>query len=166
MKQPASPEADCQSTHSPIGFRQTGLHPNKSVIRMALPDRLQRVKQWARQIKRDVVALWFAARDRRTPLSAKVVAGAVAAYALSPVDLIPDFIPIFGYLDDLILVPLGILLAVRLVPPALMEEFRERATTLEGRPSSRSGLVAVLCIWFVAAVVAAWLVWRFIAAGP
>ncbi len=133
---------------------------------MAVPDRLQRVKQWARQIKRDVVALWFAARDRRTPFSAKFVAGTVAAYALSPVDLIPDFIPILGYLDDLILVPLGILLAVRVVPPALMEEFRERAAALEGRPSSRSGLLAILSVWFVAAVIAAWLAWGFIAARP
>ena len=65
-------------------------------------------KQWAKAIKRDVVALWIAARDARTPLAAKVVAGAVAAYALSPIDLIPDFIPVLGYLDDLLIVPLGI----------------------------------------------------------
>ncbi|KSV85119.1 MULTISPECIES: YkvA family protein [unclassified Sinorhizobium] len=131
---------------------------------MTLPDRLKRVKQWARQIKRDVVALWFAARDPRTPLSAKFVAGAVAAYALSPVDLIPDFIPVLGYLDDLVIVPLGILLAVRLVPPALMHEFRERATAQEGRPSSRGGLVAILCIWLVVAALAGWVVWRMVSA--
>ncbi|MBK5568309.1 YkvA family protein [Ensifer sp. SSB1] len=133
---------------------------------MTSPGRLQRAKQWARQIKRDVVALWFAARDPRTPISAKFVAGAVAAYALSPVDLIPDFIPVLGYLDDLIVVPLGILLAVRLVPPALMDEFRQRATAQERRPSSRGGFVAILCIWFVAAVVAAWLAWGFLSAKP
>ena len=129
---------------------------------MTSPDRLQRAKQWARQIKRDVVALWFAARDPRTPLSAKFVAGAVAAYALSPVDLIPDFIPVLGYLDDLLIVPLGILLAVRLVPPALMREFRDRAAALEERPSSRGGLVAILCIWLAAAALAGWLAWRVV----
>jgi len=77
---------------------------------------IQRPKQRAQQIRRDVVAVWIAARDPRTPLSAKLVAEAVAAYALSPIDLIPDFIPVLGYLDDLLIVPLGILLAVRLVP--------------------------------------------------
>jgi uncharacterized membrane protein YkvA (DUF1232 family) len=75
-------------------------------------------KRWARAIERDVVALWIAARDRRTPSTAKIVAGVVAAYALSPIDLIPDFIPVAGYLDDLLIVPLGIALAVRLIPPA------------------------------------------------
>jgi uncharacterized membrane protein YkvA (DUF1232 family) len=68
---------------------------------------LQTAKGWAWQIKRDVVALWLAARDRRTPIIAKIVAGAAAAYALSPIDLIPDFVPILGYPDDLLIVPLG-----------------------------------------------------------
>ena len=72
------------------------------------------LKSWARALKRDVVALWLAARDSRTPFGAKLVAGAVAAYALSPIDLIPDFIPLLGYLDDLLLVPVGIWLAVRM----------------------------------------------------
>lgn len=89
-------------------------------------------QRWARAIERDVVALWIAARDRRTPILAKLVAGAVAAYALSPIDLIPDFVPVLGYLDDLVIVPLGILLAVRLVPAALMQEFRERAAARSG----------------------------------
>jgi uncharacterized membrane protein YkvA (DUF1232 family) len=80
---------------------------------------LNRARQWAKAIKRDVVALWIAARDPRTPVMAKVVAGAIAAYALSPIDLIPDFIPVLGYLDDLVIVPLGIMLAVSLVPEGL-----------------------------------------------
>ncbi|TIT56386.1 MAG: DUF1232 domain-containing protein, partial [Mesorhizobium sp.] len=88
---------------------------------------LDKAKQWARAIKRDVVALWLAARDPRVPWYAKVAAGVVAAYALSPIDLIPDFIPVLGYLDDLIIVPLGILLAVKLIPAALMAEFRAAA---------------------------------------
>ena len=83
---------------------------------------LDTAKGWARWIKRDVVALWIAARDARSPVMAKITASAVAAYALSPIDLIPDFVPILGYLDDLLIVPLGIILAVRLVPPLLMME--------------------------------------------
>jgi uncharacterized membrane protein YkvA (DUF1232 family) len=83
-----------------------------------------------------VVALWIAARDPRTPLLAKLLAGFVAAYALSPIDLIPDFIPVLGYLDDLLIVPAGIWLAVRQVPPALMAEFREQADS-RARPRSR-----------------------------
>src|SRR6478609_1183915 len=101
---------------------------------------IERLKTWARALKRDVIALWLAARDPRVPLSAKLVAGAVAAYALSPVDLIPDFIPVLGYLDDLILVPVGILIAIRLVPRELMSEFRLTAEQRSGRPVSRSGL--------------------------
>lgn len=79
---------------------------------------LERAKKWARAIKRDIVALWLASRDPRVPWYAKVAAGSVAAYALSPIDLIPDFIPVLVYLDDLLIVPLGILLVVRLIPEA------------------------------------------------
>lgn len=111
---------------------------------------LKRAKQWARTIKRDVVALWLAARDPRVPWYAKALAGAVAAYALSPIDLIPDFIPVLGYLDDLLIVPLGILLTVRLVPPDVMRELRAEAAQREGRPASRAGLVFIVCIWLAA----------------
>src|ERR671913_456858 len=96
---------------------------------------LERLKTWARSLKRDVVALWLAARDPRVPLLPKLLAGAVAAYALSPIDLIPDFIPVLGYLDDLLIVPLGIWAVVRLIPPALMAELRARAESSE-RPRS------------------------------
>src|SRR3546814_19345602 len=91
-----------------------------------------RLRHWARTIRRDVVALYLAARDPRVPWYAKALAACVAAYALSPIDLIPDFIPVLGYLDDVILVPLGILLAVRHVPAHVMAEhigsasYRER----------------------------------------
>jgi uncharacterized membrane protein YkvA (DUF1232 family) len=88
---------------------------------------MERLKAWARALKRDVVALWLAARDPRTPLAAKLLAGVVAAYALSPIDLIPDFIPVLGYLDDLLLVPAGIWLVVRLIPAELLAEFRAAA---------------------------------------
>ena len=119
-------------------------------------------KAWARRVKRDVVALWLAAHDSRVPWYAKLVAGAVAAYALSPIDLIPDFIPVLGYLDDLIIVPLGILLAIRLVPDDLMQEFREEAVRRENRPKSYVGLAAIVIIWIASA---AWLIWLFWPSG-
>jgi uncharacterized membrane protein YkvA (DUF1232 family) len=103
---------------------------------------LTRIKSWARDLKRDVVALWIAARSPRTPMAAKLVAGAVAAYALSPIDLIPDFIPVLGYLDDLLIVPLGIALAVRLIPAALMVEFRAEAVAL-AKPINRPMAMAI-----------------------
>ncbi len=120
---------------------------------------LNAARDWARSIKRDVVALWLAAHDRRTPWRAKLVAAAVAAYALSPIDLIPDVIPVLGYLDDLLLVPLGIMLAVRLVPPLLMAEFRAEAMARAGRPVSRAGLAIVVAIWVLAALGLGWWLW-------
>ncbi|BAV46747.1 transmembrane protein [Mesorhizobium loti] len=119
---------------------------------------LDSAKQWARNIKRDVVALWLAARDPRVPWYAKATAGAVAAYALSPIDLIPDFIPIIGYLDDLIIVPLGIMLAVKLVPADLMQEFRDEATR-RAKPVGKAGLAFVVAVWILAALVLLWLFW-------
>lgn len=119
---------------------------------------LDAAKQWARKIKRDVVALWIAARDPRVPWYAKATAGAVAAYALSPVDLIPDFIPVIGYLDDLLIVPVGIMLAVKLVPTDLMREFREEAMRCE-KPVSKAGLAFMIAIWALAAVALTWLFW-------
>lgn len=120
---------------------------------------LARSKQCARDIKRDVVALWVAARDPRTPAAAKIVAALVAAYALSPIDLIPDFIPVLGYLDDLLIVPLGILLAVRLVPAPLMVEFRAAAMERQGRLVSRAGLIAVVMIWTGTLLLIGWWAW-------
>lgn len=122
-------------------------------------DWLQRANGWARRIKRDVVALWIAARDPRTPVLAKITAGAVAAYALSPIDLIPDFVPVLGYLDDLLIVPLGIMLAVWLVPPVLMMEFRGSAAQREERLVSKAGLAVVVAIWLLAIAACAWLLW-------
>ena len=95
------------------------------------------VRQWARTIKRDVTALYLAARDPRVPWYAKAMAGAVVAYALSPIDLIPDFIPVLGHLDDLVIVPVGILLTIRLIPAPLMDELRAEAARREARPTSR-----------------------------
>lgn len=107
---------------------------------------IARLKAWAKALGRDVIALWLAARDPRTPWQARLVAGITAAYALSPIDLIPDVIPVLGMLDDLLLVPAGIWLAVRLMPPALMAELREQAAT-RPRPKSRLGLALVVALW-------------------
>jgi uncharacterized membrane protein YkvA (DUF1232 family) len=120
---------------------------------------LERARRRAHTIKRDVIALWIAARDARTPNAAKIVAGAAAAYALSPIDLIPDFVPLLGYLDDLLIVPLGILLAVKLVPAPLMMAFREEAARRQERPVSRGGVVVIVATWIVAAAMVAWWVW-------
>ncbi len=121
---------------------------------------LERAKDWARALKRDVLSLWIAARDPRTPWSAKTVAGAVAAYALSPIDLIPDFIPVLGYLDDLVIVPLGIALAVRLVPPVLMAEYRQKAALRDSRPRSLAGAAAIAALWLLAVAACAFWMYR------
>jgi len=119
-------------------------------------DMLTQMKSWARGWKRDVVALWIAGRSPLTPVTAKLVAGAVAAYALSPIDLIPDFIPVFGYLDDLVIIPLGIALAVRLIPAALMVEFRAEAAAM-ARPINRAVAVMIVVLWMILAFfVAGW----------
>ena len=108
---------------------------------------LSRLADWAKRLKSDVLALWLAARDARTPLGAKLLAGAVAAYALSPIDLIPDFVPVLGLLDDVLVVPAGIWLVLRLLPEELVEEFRLRAAGLAERPRSTVGMLFVLAIW-------------------
>ena len=113
------------------------------------PSRKQRLRQWAKVIRRDIHALWLAARDPRTPWHAKLLVLLVAAYALSFLDLIPDFIPVIGYLDDLIMAPLGVLLVIRLIPDELMEEFRQRAIAAENRPVSRVTAAVFVLIWLV-----------------
>jgi uncharacterized membrane protein YkvA (DUF1232 family) len=116
-----------------------------------------RLQSWAREIRTDAVALALAAGDRRVPWYAKLAAAMVAAYALSPIDLIPDFIPVLGYLDDVLIVPLGILLAVKLVPADLMVEFRTAASR-EGRPVSQAGAAAIITLWVLGV---AFLIWLF-----
>ena len=120
-----------------------------------------RLRGWARQVKRDVHALYLAAGDARVPWYAKVAALAVAAYALSPIDLIPDFIPVLGYLDDLVIVPLGILLAVKLVPADLMVEFRTAAASADGeRALGKWGATVVVILWLAGLTLAA--MWLYI----
>jgi uncharacterized membrane protein YkvA (DUF1232 family) len=120
---------------------------------------LARLRGWVRRAKRDVVALHLATRDPRVPWHAKAVAICVAAYALSPIDLIPDFIPVLGYLDEVVILPLGIVLAVRLVPPDLMAEFRQEADRLGERPASRAGAAMIIGLWLLAAAALLWAFW-------
>jgi uncharacterized membrane protein YkvA (DUF1232 family) len=94
------------------------------------------------------------------PWYAKALAALVAGYALSPIDLIPDFIPVLGYLDDVILVPLGIAVVIRLIPPEVMAEHREMAAAAQERPVSRVAAIVVISAWVVAAAVSAWLLAR------
>ncbi|MDW9418598.1 YkvA family protein [Sinorhizobium meliloti] len=117
---------------------------------------MMRLKDWARAIKRDVHALWLAARDPRTPWYAKAFAFAIAAYALSPIDLIPDFIPVIGYLDEVILLPLAILLAIRLVPAETMAEHRATAAAAAEQPVSRGGAIFIVALWVLAAASVTW----------
>jgi uncharacterized membrane protein YkvA (DUF1232 family) len=114
------------------------------------------LRSWARTIQRDVLAIWIAARDPRVPWYAKLLAVAVAGYALSPIDLIPDFIPVFGFLDDLLIIPLGILLVVRLIRPALMREFRASAALHLERPTSRAAAVVIVLLWTAAIGFVVW----------
>jgi uncharacterized membrane protein YkvA (DUF1232 family) len=123
---------------------------------------LRRINEWARAIRRDVHALWLAARDPRTPWYAKAFALAIADYALSPIDLIPDFIPVLGYLDEVVLLPLAIWLAVRLVPPDLMAEHRAAARA-EGQPTSRAGAAFIVTLWLLAAGALVWWLWPHVA---
>jgi len=113
----------------------------------------------AHRIRTEAHAVWFAVRDPRTPLLAKLVGVLVAAYALSPIDLIPDFIPVLGLLDDAIVIPLGVWLFEKLIPPALFAEHRARAEIETQRPVSWPGVLIIVAIW--ASV--AWLIWGVIA---
>jgi uncharacterized membrane protein YkvA (DUF1232 family) len=118
-------------------------------------------KRWARTIKRDAHALYLASRDPRVPWYAKAVAIAVAAYAASPIDLIPDFIPVLGYLDDLFIVPLGIALVVWLIPPDIMAEHRALASAAQDRPVSRAAAAVIVAVWLLAIGLTAWWASRY-----
>ena len=106
----------------------------------------------ARQLKQHTLTVYFAARDPRTPWPVRLLALAVAAYALSPIDLIPDFIPVLGLLDDLLIVPLGLALVVRWTPAEVLASAREKAGRMAERPVSRGAAVAIGVIWLLAAV--------------
>jgi len=122
---------------------------------------LAKLKQRARHLKAETLALYLAARDPRTPWYAKLLAAGIVAYAFSPIDLIPDFVPVLGYLDDLILIPAGIALAIRLVPDSVLADCRAQAqkTVKNGKPVSRIAGVVIVVIWI--ALAALYIMWMF-----
>ena len=121
------------------------------------PPMRERLRRWARGLKTQALVVYFVARDPRLPWPVRAVALLVAAYALSPIDLIPDFIPVLGLLDDLVLVPLGVALVIRLSPPQVVADARLRAAETAKRPVSRAMALAIVAIWIVAiALVVAW----------
>jgi uncharacterized membrane protein YkvA (DUF1232 family) len=116
-----------------------------------------RIKIWALTLKRDAYAVYLAARNPNTPWYVKALAVVVAAYAFSPIDLIPDFIPILGYLDDLILIPLGIWLVVSLIPEQAMAEYRAKASEVVQRPhDGKVAAIAIIAIWMFGAALLCW----------
>lgn len=116
------------------------------------------LKRWARQLKRHTLIVYFAARDPRTPFLVRLIALLVAAYALSPIDLIPDFIPIIGYLDDLLILPLGIALVIRLTPPEVIATARAKAAEVTAKLVSRGAAAFIVVLWLILALAAAnWL---------
>jgi|ERR1700754_1411413 uncharacterized membrane protein YkvA (DUF1232 family) len=117
-----------------------------------------RIRIWARAVKRDALAVYLAARSPDTPWYVKLLAFAVAAYAFSPIDLIPDFIPVLGYLDDLILVPLGIWLVVSLIPAQEMARYRAEAGDMIQRPQSKVAAIVVVIVWLTGAALTGWFV--------
>lgn len=127
---------------------------------------VETMRRRARALKAETLALYFVARDPRVPWYARLFVAAVVAYALSPIDLIPDFVPVLGYLDDLILVPLGLALALRMVPPVVLAECRARAHAelAENRPTSRVALVVIIGIWIAGAALVVWLAYRVVSA--
>src|SRR5215218_9381140 len=120
---------------------------------------MARLRAWAEAIKRDVVALYIAGRDPRVPWYVKLAAVAVAAYAFSPIDLIPDFIPVLGYLDELILLPIALLLVIKMIPDPLMAEFREEAQRRAERPTSRVAAAVIIAFWIAAITLTLWVFW-------
>lgn len=119
------------------------------------------LRQRARRLKSEVHALYLAYKDPRVPLYAKLFLALVVGYALSPIDLIPDFIPILGYLDDIILLPLGIALTIRMIPPEVLSDCRERARSLEDKPVNKTAAAVVILIWLLLAAAAVALVLRY-----
>jgi uncharacterized membrane protein YkvA (DUF1232 family) len=129
---------------------------------------MKRLKEWAQRLVAEVVALWFCTRHPRTPLLAKAIAVAVVAYAFSPIDLIPDFIPVVGFLDDLLLVPIGVWVVLKLVPADVMAECRQQAARWleERKPRPRNPAATTLVVTLIVAfwLMLLWLAWHW--TGP
>lgn len=129
---------------------------------------LETWKRRARALKTEVYAIYLAYRDPRVPLHARLFAACVVAYAFSPIDLIPDPIPVLGYLDDLVLIPLGVALALKMIPPPVMVECREKAQEVmqQGKPVSRAGAAVIVLIWLSLAGLAMALILRALRGDP
>ena len=123
---------------------------------------LTALRRGARAIKRDTLALYLAARHPETPWYAKALAVVIVGYALSPIDLIPDFIPVLGYLDDVILLPIAIVLCIRLIPAHMLADCRTEADVrfADGKPASRPAAVVIVLIWLALLILAAIWIWR------
>jgi uncharacterized membrane protein YkvA (DUF1232 family) len=121
---------------------------------------LGRLKSWARTLERDAVALYLAARDPRVPWHVKTLAGLIAAYALSPIDLIPDFIPVLGYLDELILLPLAVAGVIRMIEPTVFAEHRAKAAEIAARPVNKAAAAAIIALWLSALALLVWWIWQ------
>lgn len=128
-------------------------------VRQATKRAFERLEELARRAKQDGIALYLATRDPRVPWAVKAFAVLVAAYVLSPIDLIPDFIPVIGFLDELILLPLLVAAIVRFVDPLVMAELKAEAARLAERPRSTLGAVLIVGIWMAAAALVAWALW-------
>lgn len=120
-------------------------------------------KQRAKELKTEVYAIYLAYKDPRVPLYARIFAACVVGYAFSPIDLIPDPIPILGYLDDLVLIPLGVALAIRMIPPFVLTECREKAREVmqQGKPVNRMAAAIIIIVWILLAALAIALLMRF-----
>ncbi len=125
---------------------------------------MQKWKAWARKLKHETYALYLAYRDPRTPWYVKVLCFFIVAYTFSPIDLIPDFIPVFGFLDDLIITPGGLWLAVRLIPPEVLADARRQAVLQTDRVDAmgRTGLIMVLAVWLIGLAIAIVLFWKIL----
>lgn len=141
-----------------IGLRQEGVRVTGRA-RNSVKRWVQRLEELARRAKRDGLALYLASRDPRVSWTVKAFAVLVAAYVLSPIDLIPDFIPVIGFLDELILLPLAVGLIVRSVDPAVMAELRAEAAKLAERPRSCLGAALIVVIWSALAGLLVWMLW-------
>lgn len=123
----------------------------------------QRLERWAKALRKDVMTLWFAGRHPETPLAAKLFALGLAAYALSPIDLIPDFIPVLGYLDEILLLPIGIYFCLKMVPAGVLAECRAQTEQWfeekKRKPRSWVGAVVIGVVW-VAALWGTWMLVR------
>lgn len=125
---------------------------------------IQKLRRWAKVLKNNLLALWFAQRDARTPWYAKLWAAMVVGYAFSPIDLIPDFIPVLGYLDDAIILPLGILIAIRLVPKPVLADSKEKAKVWieekRGKPKNWIIAILIVCFWCALLLLIFYVVWK------